>query len=217
MANKRPIQTYKDNNFLLGFQRFFLIDYILESKDWKELSSKIRKFYNKPQSDFFEGILFKEFKFYSLVKEIEMILADSFMTFLIEEGLIRTEKEKIKKIFADQTKKHRQINDSELNEVFSQNRIIDLRGLLNPFCIFDLCGYGLGDLHAFINNHTKDFDEKKNLLTKISNFIGYRNLIFHNLLSNRISLVKELNDGLDLGIKLQDLLKNYPKKLTEYT
>ena len=212
MANKRPIQTHKDDNFLLGFQRFFLIDYILESKNWEELSNKIRQFYNnKPQSDFFEEILFKEFKFYSLVKEIEMILADSFMMELIKKGLIRTKEERIKEIFANQIKIHRQIDDSELNKIFSQNIIIDLRGLLNPLCIFDLCGYGLGDLHAFINNHTKNFNERKNLLTKISDFIGYRNLIFHNLLSSRIDLAKELSDGLDLGIELQDLLKSYLK------
>lgn len=213
MANKRPIQIHKDSNFLIGFQRYFLIDYILESKSWRELSSRIIKFYhNKRQSDFYKEMLFKEFKFYSLVKAIEITLADSFMSLLIDQCLIKTKEERVKEIFSQQIRNYREIDDIKLNELLSLEDIIDLRGLLNPFCIFDLCGYGLGDIKAFIYNHTKDFDKRDALLEKLSNFIGYRNLIFHNLLSSRINLGEEIDQGLSLGTELQHLLEDLLKR-----
>jgi len=208
MPNRRPVKQHSDKNFVKAFSRYFLIDYILESKSWNELEKKINLLCEKEVIDkVYKELLFKEFKFYNLTIKIQQILTDSLMTYLVNNKLFKIKEDKIKKLIIEKIEKHRCLEDDKVKKfLIKEKRSSSIRRLLNPFVIFDLAGFTLGDLYSFIKDYTNNFLKKEELLKNLSEFIEYRNIITHTLLAGRIDFKKEINAGLKSGVKLLKLL-----------
>jgi hypothetical protein len=209
MTKKILIQKHSDDNYCVGQIKFWIIDTVLKSSSFTDLDVNIKKY---KFDNNYEILLFKEFKFYNQVKQIEMTLADTFMTYLIKNNLIKTDKQGIKKKFVEQIKRYHNLKTKEEAEIILNNHISidnDLINLLTPFCIFELSGYGLGFLISFLRDHTCKFLEKDKLVEKLSAFIKYRNFIVHNSFSSRKNFPLELDNGIICGMELIKIIPEY--------
>ncbi|MFA5729620.1 MAG: hypothetical protein WC938_00095 [Candidatus Paceibacterota bacterium] len=216
MSNKRPIEQHSDDGFIQGFEKYFLIDTILKSNSWDELVSNIEKLKVKFP---WESLLFKEFKFYNLLKKVEQNISDLLITFLIENNFINKSHEDIKKYLFDRIKQYRKdgaiseaMNEIEekLKECKDEN--CKLKRLLNPDCLFYISGRYLGDLIYIIREYTNDFEDKTELLEKLNNFNDARTDIIHNSLTSRGEGLSEIIDnGLILGKEILEIIDLLPE------
>ena len=161
------------------------------------------------KNEAFENILFKEFKFYNITKDIEMTLSDTLMSYFVKNKLLKNSEAETRQFIVDRIKRYRDLKtDKEAEEILKKDKIErGFDGLFSPLVFFEFAGFTLGDFNSFIRDRVKDFQNKKDLIGKLSKFIEYRNIIIHNLFSNRIDLEKEINEGLNLGLELKELLK----------
>lgn len=218
MSNKRPIEQHSDNGFIQGFGKYFLIDTILKSNSWDELIANIKKI----KVGFpWEDLLFKEFKFYNLVKKVEQNIADLLMTFLIENKLINKSAENIKKTLCDKIKGYRKdgaVDDAitEVEDKLKECKDDDcrLKRLLNPDSLFYISGGWLGNLISIIREDTKYFENKDKLLEKLNTFNDIRTDVIHNSLTSRgEGLLKKIESGLVIGEEILEIIDLLPEDI----
>lgn len=80
--------------------------------------------------------------------------------------------------------------------------------LLNPATLYYFAGWSLGNLINFVEQQTKSFEKKEELITLLRDFYDIRTDIFHNSLSSRVELSSQIDDGLKLGFKIITLIED---------
>jgi len=217
MANKEVISKISEENFFKSFHRYFLITHILSSNSWEELKKELNLYEGKEAEKYFD-ILYKEFQFYNLIKEVEYDISDTLFSAMVEKRKIKSWKG-IKSMFISKIKKYKHIkNDRDVKRLIKKETDGKDSYMLTPHFLYFVSGCGIGELISIIKDNIKDFDKKSYLLSELMVFNNSRTKIIHNLLSSRIDYEKEIIKGLESGKKIGKIIeecqeiKDYFKK-----
>ncbi|MFA5232154.1 MAG: hypothetical protein WC410_00505 [Candidatus Paceibacterota bacterium] len=206
MVNRSLIPEDSEEGFIRGFHRYFLITHILSSDSWEDLEKNLR-IYEKEKAGEYINILYKEFQFYNLIKDIEYDIADTLFSALINKRKLRSH-QGIENLLISKIKKYRGINDrQDVKNLIQRETLGKNRYLLSPHLLYFVSGCGIGDLMAIIRDNFNDFDKKENLLKELEIFNDIRTKIIHNLLSSRINYKEEIKKGLNSGKKINEIIR----------
>jgi len=199
------IKNHSDNNWVRAFRRYVVIDYVLNSNGWIDLENNLKKTYNRDYPAIMERI-FNEFKFYNCVLRIEYAITDPLNRFLIKESKIKDWKV-LRNKFLEKIKRNRKSTKKEAREIIKKQTSGRIQGILTPHIMLYYAGFGVGELVNYINSFTKDFSQKKELITKLTKFNKYRKLVIHNLLTSREDIKGKIEKGVTLGKEIINLIE----------
>lgn len=201
----KTIKPHSDSNFIKGFSRHILMSHIIDSNNWSDMEIKLRKYY----SDDYQkktSRLFKEFKFYNIILNVEYCIADPLNRFLVKENKIKNW-DKLKGRFEKKIKRNMDTKDrNEAKEILENETDGKEEMMLTPAMMFDFAGFGVGELINYINEFTISFSEKKNLISKLTEFNESRKVIIHRLISSRENVEEKIENGILKGKESIDLI-----------
>jgi len=204
------IKEHSDKYFIDGFRRYFFIDYIIDSSDWADLESKLRKTYPDKYEAIMAG-MFDEFKFHNYILKIEYAITDSLNSFLIKNNKIKNW-ENLKSKFLKKIERNIKDANQGADKILEKEANGDIKNALTPFGMLDLAGFGIGELIDYIKSFSEDFDQKSELLGKMEQFNGCRILIIHNILTSREDVEGEIKKGIFLGKEIILLIDGIAKQ-----
>lgn len=203
MVNK-IIKPHSDNYFVKRFNRYILIENILNSHDWSNLEDNLKKNYNDSYQDIMK-LLFNEFKFYNCVLDIEYAITDSLNNFLIKEKKVKNWG-KLENRFLEKTKISRRIDDEEAKKIIEEKTIKKISRILSPDMMLYVAGFGIGELINYISEFTNSFPEKRKLVNKLTEFNESRKILIHNRLTSREDVEEKMKKGISLHTEIIDLI-----------
>ena len=206
MADKKKIKKHSDTNFSKGFRRYCLASHIVETNSWEEFNEFVKKWYEDEYDDIMLP-LFKEFKLSNCILMVEYLIVDRLNKYLVENKKIKNW-ELLKEKFIQKVKiNHRiDVNDAKMI-ITEETENVDKR-MLTPHMMLYVAGYGLGELVNYVDEFTKKFPNKKEIVAELTKFNKRRGLIAHNLCSSREDINLLVNDGIIISKKLEELVDN---------
>jgi len=198
------IKKHSDDYFIKGFERYILIDPILDSDNWMALESKLKKNFEKEYTEITER-LFNEFKFYNCVLKIEYAITDTLNDFLIKENKI-TDLIGLKNKFIKKIERNEKISGGEARKLIEGQIKGETARILTPHIMLYCVGFGVGELIDYIRSSTKNFFQKKKLIASLTKFNECRKLAIHNLATSREDVGLKIIEGIVFGKEIIGLI-----------
>ncbi len=202
MVNKQPIGNHSDKYFNYGITRYAIAESIIENESWNDLVRDLKENYNYDDK---EKWLYKEFKFYNCILIIEYRLCT--LCNLLEKLNKIKNKKNFKKYLIRKIKHYRGIKNHEKAKKILYKEVSN-DDFFTPHILLYVCGISLGEFIHIIENMINDFLNKNELLKKLREFNNCRTNIVHHLLSSRLDMSQEIENGIKTYHKLNNLINN---------
>jgi len=194
---KKIIKEHSDREFVKGFRRYFLIDYVLNSGDWADLENELKKIYPDKHKSIMAG-MFSEFKLHNYVLKIEYAITDTLNNFLIKNNKIKNW-EGLKSKFLRKIERNIKNANKGADKILAKETDGNIKNALTPFGMLYCAGFGIGELIDYLKSFSEDFEQKGELLEKMEQFNVCRTLVVHNLITSREDVAEEIKRGISLG------------------
>ena len=216
MARKDPVGEHSEDGFVNSFKRYVVLGLVVESSSWEEFSDKLSSM-NK--SIFFNKSIestnyFKEYKFFNIVILVEQALS-RYIELTQKAGEIKNEAA-LYEFVRGKIQQYRDLTKEEVQELLDQEIGSKDSSLLSPHLLFRVAGITLGGLIHMVRTYLAKTPVNEELVCCLTAFNNYRNEIFHQAVSSRVSIISLVDNGLIAGAKILDNLQSLRSERSDW-
>ncbi|MBD3310964.1 MAG: hypothetical protein GF349_00515 [Candidatus Magasanikbacteria bacterium] len=210
----KNIPLHSDKNWLNGFTRYLAATEIIESNNWKEMFQNLDNFFT--QSNCPEKIksnLFKEYRIINYIIIIEQKLCNLCL-YCFQKKYFK-ENEKVKEYVIKKIKRHQRLEEEGARNILEMQIQEEDERIYTPDKLLYLSGFSLGTFIDMIKSQTKNFEEKNDIIKKLTTLNKNRGLFIHNSTTSREDTSKKINETLILAKKISSTLDKFENSLYE--
>lgn len=215
-TKKTEIPPHSDQRWFEGFEMYFVADQISKTDSWQEVFEEIDKL---PRNEEIKSLLFSRFKALNFMTLLEHSLCSLFS--YCHKAKLFKNPQKARKVVIKQIERFRRLTNKEAEEILEKEIESKEARIWTPHKLLFIAGYSLGNFIDLFSGQTKNFPEKEDILTKLTELNIKRNLIMHNATSSRVDIKSVAEEFLVMAeecIKILDGListENYVKHKTQ--